>query len=47
MNYFYYYLVGINVFAFSIYGIDKFKAQRGLWRIPRRRCSLQQLWEAL
>lgn len=36
MNYFYYYLVGINVFAFSIYGMDKFKAQRGLWRIPEK-----------
>lgn len=27
------YLILINVLAFALYGIDKFKAQRGLWRI--------------
>ena len=27
------YLILINVLAFALYGIDKFKARRGLWRI--------------
>lgn len=27
------YLILINVLALALYGIDKFKAQRGLWRI--------------
>lgn len=28
------YLIGINVVTFLIYGIDKWKARRGKWRIP-------------
>ena len=28
------YLIGINVLTFLIYGIDKWKARRGKWRIP-------------
>ena len=28
------YLIGINVLTFLIYGIDKWKAIRGKWRIP-------------
>ena len=28
------YLIGINVLTFLLYGIDKWKAQRGKWRIP-------------
>lgn len=28
------YLIGINVLTFLIYGIDKWKAIRGNWRIP-------------
>ena len=28
-----YYLVAVNVATFLIYGIDKFKAKRGKWRI--------------
>ena len=28
------YLVGINVLTFLIYGIDKWKARKGKWRIP-------------
>ena len=28
------YLIGINVVTFLLYGIDKWKAQRGKWRIP-------------
>ena len=29
-----YYLIGINILTFLIYGIDKRKAQKGKWRIP-------------
>lgn len=36
MDYLYYYLLGINVLAFAVYGIDKFKAKRGLWRISEK-----------
>ncbi len=28
------YLIGINVLTFLIYGMDKWKAKRGKWRIP-------------
>ena len=28
------YLIGIIVLTFLIYGIDKWKARRGKWRIP-------------
>lgn len=28
-----YYLLGINVLAFIIYGIDKYKARKAKWRI--------------
>ena len=29
-----YYLLGINILAFCLYGIDKAKAKMDLWRIP-------------
>ena len=29
-----YYLLGINLLTFLLYGIDKGKAQQGKWRIP-------------
>ncbi|MBO5919797.1 MAG: DUF1294 domain-containing protein [Bacteroidales bacterium] len=29
-----YYLVLINVITFMVFGIDKFKAKKGKWRIP-------------
>ena len=29
-----YYLIGINVLAFLLFGIDKWKAKRDKWRIP-------------
>lgn len=29
-----YYLLGINVLTFFVYGIDKWKAKRDRWRIP-------------
>ncbi len=28
------YLAAVNLAAFVLYGIDKYKARRGLWRIP-------------
>lgn len=31
---FFYYLLAINVVTFFVYGIDKLKAKKGLWRIP-------------
>lgn len=30
------YLMGINLLLFILMGIDKFKAKRGLWRIPEK-----------
>lgn len=36
MKYLYYYLLAINVFAFLLYGADKKKARKGLWRIPEK-----------
>lgn len=29
-----YYLIGINVLTFLVYGADKWKARRSKWRIP-------------
>ncbi|MDD6282463.1 DUF1294 domain-containing protein [Oribacterium sp. HCP28S3_H8] len=29
-----YYLILVNVLAFVLYGVDKWKARRSLWRIP-------------
>jgi len=34
MEIFIYYLLAINVVTFIVYGIDKLKAKKGLWRIP-------------
>ena len=28
------YLIGINLMTFGIFGIDKWKARKGKWRIP-------------
>ena len=36
MKYFWYYLIFINLFAFCTYGIDKWKAKKGAWRIPEK-----------
>lgn len=30
------YLVIVNVLAFALYGIDKYKAKAGAWRIPEK-----------
>ena len=36
MKYFWYYLIFINLFAFCTYGIDKWKATKGAWRVPEK-----------
>lgn len=28
------YLLAINVLAFAVYGVDKWKARKGRWRVP-------------
>ena len=33
----------LNLLSFSLYGIDKFKAKRGMWRIP----EATLLWSAV
>ena len=30
------YLLGVNVLLFALMGIDKYKARKGLWRIPEK-----------
>lgn len=30
------YLLAVNVLLFALMGIDKYKAKRGLWRIPEK-----------
>lgn len=30
----FYFLLGINLLTFLAFGIDKWKAKRGLWRVP-------------
>lgn len=32
----YLYLVVVNVVAFALYGLDKYKAKTGAWRIPEK-----------
>ena len=29
-----YYLLAVNVLTFIVHGVDKWKAQRGRWRVP-------------
>ena len=35
-------LLLLNLYAFAMYGLDKFKAEKGAWRIPEARL----LWAA-
>ena len=35
-DYIYYYLLAVNILAFVLFGIDKQKARRNLWRIPEK-----------
>ena len=32
----YFYLAVVNVVAFALYGLDKYKAKTGAWRIPEK-----------
>lgn len=43
MQYLFYYLVFINVLAFSLMGLDKAKARRNAWRIPERTLFLSAI----
>lgn len=36
MKYMFYYLMIVNVVAWLVYGLDKQKAKRHVWRIPER-----------
>ena len=36
MRYVMYYLIIINITAWLAYGLDKWKARRGYWRVPER-----------
>lgn len=36
IEFFIYYLIAINIIAFIIYGIDKWKAKKNRWRIPEK-----------
>lgn len=36
MRYVMYYLITINIIAWNTYGLDKWKAKTGKWRIPER-----------
>lgn len=42
-QFFYYYLILINVLGFSLMGIDKYKAKKHLWRIPEKTLFLSAL----
>lgn len=37
------YLAFVNLIAFILYGLDKFKAKRGKWRIPESRLIMSAL----
>ena len=45
MKYFWYYLIFINLFAFCIYGIDKWKAKKGAWRVPEKTLLITDRWK--
>ena len=36
LKYVLYYLAAINAVTFFVYGIDKWRAKRGAWRIPEK-----------
>ena len=36
LKYVLYYLAAINLITFLVYGIDKWRAKRGAWRIPEK-----------
>ena len=43
MRYLMYYLIIINIAAWLMYGLDKWKAKSGAWRIPERTLLLTAL----
>lgn len=43
MRYLMYYLIIINIAAWIMYGLDKWKAKSGVWRIPERTLLLTAL----
>ena len=40
---FYYYLIAVNVLAFSLMGTDKYKAKHHRWRIPEKTLFLSAI----
>ena len=40
---FYYYLIAVNILAFALMGIDKYKAQHHRWRIPEKTLFLSAI----
>ena len=40
MNIFFIYLILINLLTFVVYGLDKYKAKKQLWRIPETQLLL-------
>lgn len=43
MKFLFWYLVGINILTWMVYGIDKWKARNSQWRIPERTLLLLTL----
>lgn len=43
MRYLMYYLIIVNIAAWIMYGLDKWKAKSGAWRIPERTLLLTAL----
>ena len=39
-NILYFYLIAVNVLAFSVYGMDKRKAKANQWRVPESQLLL-------
>ena len=39
----FYYLITVNILAFVLFGLDKFKARRGFWRISEKGLMLAAL----
>lgn len=44
MKYVLIYLIAVNVVAFFMYGIDKFRARKNLWRIPEKTLILSAVF---
>jgi uncharacterized membrane protein YsdA (DUF1294 family) len=41
-----YYIVGVNILAFLVYGIDKWRAKKGKWRISEITYSVLLLFQS-